>query len=69
MLIYLGEPSTLAAGAKPVTIRFARQNAKRMKLQQSKSLANQQKLKDEEPWCEVDFFTSNDIRSIVRVSF
>jgi hypothetical protein len=41
---------------KPINVRFARQDPKRMKLAQAKSLSAQQRLKDEEPWCETEFF-------------
>ncbi|XP_059475232.1 DNA-directed RNA polymerase III subunit RPC5 [Neocloeon triangulifer] len=59
-----GEPS--ASQAKPVGVRFASQSAKRMKLAQSKSMSVHQKLRDEEPWCETEFYISNHFKSITE---
>ncbi|KAF4519208.1 hypothetical protein B566_EDAN013502 [Ephemera danica] len=49
--------------AKPINVRFARQDPKRMKLAQAKSLTAQQRIKDDEPWCETEFFKAESSES------
>lgn len=48
---------------KPINVRFARQDPKRMKLAQAKSLTAQQRIKDDEPWCETEFFKAESSES------
>ncbi|XP_065352356.1 DNA-directed RNA polymerase III subunit RPC5 [Cloeon dipterum] len=56
-----GGPPTVEA-AKPVTVKFSRQSAKQLKSNQVK--ADQQKMQEEEPWCDTEFFDSTHINSI-----